>query len=146
MAYVRKKKTYCLDWAEGPFKGLEVKVSSLPIGRFLEIAPKIDGLGGEITPEVVGMLMPALQELADAILGWNIEDEDEAGNTTPVPATLDGLLTLEPGEMTAILQAWISAGTQVPGPLEQRSPNGSPEDLRSTEEFLASLPTSSVPA
>lgn len=137
MGYRRKAKVYNLAWEDGPHAGLEVKVRSLPIGRFLDLIPHLEVAQGqaEVSFEVAGKFATAMQGMADALISWNIEDEDEDGNVTAVPATLEGLLTLHPDEMTAILRAWIEAGVTTSAPLGKPSPNGDVE---------ASLPMESL--
>ena len=149
MAYVRKKKTYVLEWAEGPLAGLEVRVASLPLGKFLEVVPDLQAVtegGTELTPEVAARFSDLIDALAGALLGWNIEDEDADGNRVPVPADRDGLLALDQGEIAAILTAWIDAGVKVDAPLGQPSTPGGGEASGSTEEWLASLPSSPAPS
>jgi hypothetical protein len=139
MAYRRKAKTYCLVWTDGDYAGLEVRVKSLPIGKFLDLLPHLEAVQGqmEISVEVAGKFSAAIQGMAEALISWNIEDEDDDGNTTPVPATVEGLITLDPGEMTAIMKAWVEAGAATPAPLGKPSPNGDVE---------ASLPMAELPS
>lgn len=146
MAYKRKAKVYHLVWEEGDLAGLEVKARSLPMGRFLDVQESFSAVqDGEPSPEAMRALIDKMGFLSDALVSWNIEDEDDDGNTRAVPCNLDGLLSLERHEMTAILGAWAEAGAQASAPLGEPSPNGGQADSRSTEEFLASLGNSPEP-
>jgi len=64
---------------------------------------------------------------------WNVLDDDGS----PVPASLEGLLTMELDFVVAVITAYGQAMTQAPPPLPAGSPSGaiSPEE----QTMLAAL-------
>lgn len=141
MAYRRKAKTYRLVWEEGDYAGLEVKAKSMPLGKFLEAAPKFAAIqekGAISTAEMVEMVEP-LKMLAGAIVSWNIEDEDDDGNVTSLPCDFDGLMSLDPDMIFEILRAWTEARATTAPPLETLSLDGDLEASLPMEELTPSL-------
>lgn len=53
------------------------------------------------------------------LLEWNLEEDG-----APIPATSSGLETLPIPMVMAIITASLTAGTEVPNPLDNASPNG----------------------
>lgn len=68
------------------------------------------------------------------LVEWNLEEEDG----TPVPCTPDGLLGLEDGLATSIVDAWVQAVSSVPKDLKEKSNVG----LRSVVESIPTEPLS----
>jgi len=61
-------------------------------------------------------------KFADLLHSWNVEDEQGR----PVPATIDGIRSIEISFAYKIMQAWTDALTGVPGPLDRPSTDGLP--------------------
>lgn len=125
MGYTPQRTTYLLDFGDR-YGGLEVKVRAGTLGQLLELQKLGSGEDG-MTPEQNREL---LERFAELLVRWNITDENEQ----PVPATLDGLLSLEPGLAMDIVQAGAQAIGGVAPPLPEASPGGGPS-------AVASLPT-----
>jgi hypothetical protein len=115
MAYVKKSTTYKLVWDEGEYEGLEVRVSSAPVGELAEIM-------NLSTKSDYASTMELIQKLSERLVSWNITEED--GSATP--ATLAGLKSLDLGEMTEIVTKWAQAMVHVPDSLGKESTSGKP--------------------
>lgn len=92
-------------------------------------------------------LVGQLEEFADALIEWNLEDEDGK----PLPCTRDGLFGIDNDLALALAREWMDRlGGKVDqsGPLESDSPNGEPSLVESVPTApLSDLPLpSSVPA
>ena len=122
MGYTPQRTTYVLDFGDA-YNGLEVKVRAGTLGQLLEL----QRFGEDLTAEQARELF---ERFAVLLVRWNITDEDDR----PVPATLDGLMSLEPGLARDILQAAGQAIGGVSDPLPEASPGGGPS-------AVASLPT-----
>lgn len=127
MAYVKKNRTIRLRWdGDHPMAGLEVVARSVPLGKLLfDMGPMLGMLTSldtaSMTVDILAQAKEPFQALADAIISWNIEVEDDDGNRTPVPADLDGLLSLDMSELQEILTQWMEAVGGVSGPLGNAS-------------------------
>lgn len=80
-----------------------------------------------------------IEEFARKLRSWNIEDDDDQ----PVPATLEGLRSLDIGVMLGLIKGWSDAITQVPVPLDRRSTDTLPWEAPDfpTEVLSESLPS-----
>lgn len=117
MAYVRKDKVFALAFEEpNQFAGLHIKTKSLKVKEFAEFALRL----GTITERVGGATIEAqlaalphlingLEEMkemfADALLEWDMEEEDGA----PTPTTLEGVQRLEDTEFYKLIGEWLTA-------------------------------------
>lgn len=109
-------KVYKLTFEDERFEGLEVRVKSMPLGKFIEIASLIDegGFTGETAPEVFA-------RFSKVLVSWNAEDDEG-----PLPMTAEGLLRLDIVEARTIIEGWRDAITGATGPLDQSSSDGAP--------------------
>lgn len=129
MGFQRKRKIYKLDFTGTEFEGLEVQVSSLTTGEYLDfvlLTGSSDGGTGKETTEMLSMLSKHL-------VSWNLEDESGA----PVSLDFEGLKTNELKLNTLILDAWISAISDVPEATEKKS-------LPGETSLVASIPTETL--
>lgn len=126
MGFQPPRKTYILDFEGTELDGLEVKARSAPLGMMLELGKLADGFGS--TPDVeeiaglseqeqISMVRGSMDSLrsivelyAQVLVSWNYEDE----HGQAVPATVEGMLTLDPPHMMMIIQAWRQAVVAVP--------------------------------
>jgi hypothetical protein len=108
MGYKVKRKGFCLKFAEGEYEGMEVICRSISIGQLLEFD----------TTDSKGQRM--VQLFGEALISWNLEEEDG----TPIPATPEGLSTLEPGIVRVIVEAWSDQIAGVNRPLLEGSSSG----------------------
>ena len=123
--YEPDRKVYHLKFEDMP--GLEVAASSLSTGELLEL----DELAGEKTAAGARKLLGLF---AGHLLSWNVT---EKGN--PVPATYEGLLTLDPAFVKAVTDGWTDAFTAVPAPLRNASSGGA-TTRNSLEASAPSIP------
>lgn len=117
MGYKHQKKIYNLIFQDEEFNGLEVKATSLSLGRMLKIADlslnNNDTVNAADTREL-------FETFSKALVSWNLEDED--GN--PVPTTLDGILSQDQDLIMKVIEAWSTAVAGVSPPLNQQSSAG----------------------
>jgi hypothetical protein len=130
MAYKRGSKVYELDFEGTDLDGLHVKAKSMSLGAFADLMAIFDE--GGLTRENLDAIFDGF---SNVLLEWDVEDEE--GN--PVPATRDGLYSLDLPEAQAIIEAWRDAVTGVSRPLEQPSDDGSPS-------LAASIPMETLSA
>jgi hypothetical protein len=123
MGYRPQRKVYVLDFGER-YQGLEVKVRAGTLGQLLQL----QRLSGEdLTADQLDGLFRAFVVL---LKEWNIEDDD--GH--PVPASIDGLYSLDPALAQDIIATASKVLGGVPDPLPEGSADGGPS-------AVASLPT-----
>jgi hypothetical protein len=115
MGYKRKAKTFVLGFEDEEYKGLEVKCKSLPMGDFLDVSGRFTK--EKQTDEDVEAILKAF---ADSITEWNLEDDNDA----QVPATLDGLKSLDLEFVFAMIAAWLGGISGVAGDLGKASTAG----------------------
>jgi len=108
----RKRKVYKLDFTGTEYEGLEVKVSGLTTGEFLDLIRVTGSTGKEADSDAT---LEMLQMLAKHLISWNLLDEDEK----PVPTTFDGMKTSDLALNMLIVDAWTTAVSGVSAPLEK---------------------------
>lgn len=128
MGFVRQKKVYRLVFQDEEYNGLGVRATGVPLGQFLEMSEL--AIRAKQSPDEANSSAKALiDNFAGALQDWNLENEDG----TPVPATAEGLYSLDFEFVLTLITAWMEAIAKVPDPLAQTSSAGA----RSLE---ASLP------
>ncbi|MGA5435483.1 hypothetical protein ACPCIZ_12915 [Streptomyces cellulosae] len=120
MGYRAEKKKIVVRFAQDhDLYGFEATFQGMDIRTYLKIVG-MDGSKAESLGE-------GIHRCAEALLDWNLEDED--GN--PVPATADAFMAQDHHFVMAVSSAWFSglAGVQEGSPLAENSPSGekSPE-------------------
>jgi hypothetical protein len=134
MGFTPRSTVYVLEFEGTDYEGLVVRMRASKLGALFEgsdLAAASQRLATSVTtnavpaPEDVDMMTGQFVTLADHLVSWNIEDDDKA----PVPATLDGLKTLEIPLIRRIAQAWQSAMGDVAPPLSNSSSSGLPPDV-----------------
>lgn len=128
MSFKRKRKVYKLDFSGTEYDGLEVRVSSLTTGEYLELIT-IAGPTEEGGSEAGAMV----RLFAKHLISWNLEDEDGE----PVPATYEGVKSNDFTMNSAIVNAWTSALADVPADTEKKSRSGE-------SSLVASIPTETL--
>lgn len=131
--YRVEPRIYRLVFEDRP--GLEVRVRSVELGVFLDII----GMAGmdvtRLTAANVEEVAHLFDVFAAALVGWNLETGDG-----PVPATVEGLRSLEFDFVLELVQAWMDAIASVPGPLGASS-NGGDRSLEASLPMAASSPS-----
>jgi hypothetical protein len=124
MGFKRQSKEYRLHFEGTELDGLVVHVKSIPVGAILDLAALAE-LANEVTAEGLKSFGLMLATLADAMVSWNLEDDDDQ----PVPATIEGIKTLQVGDAMLLIKAWMDAAAGVSGPLDRPSTGGSPSPV-----------------
>jgi len=109
MGFRKQRTVYRLRFEDESLDGLEVTAKSLPLKDFLSIN-KMSVQAENDAAKQAEQSELMLKKFADALINWNLEDEDGK----PVPATFTGLLGQEMGFVTQIIQAWMEAVAGVP--------------------------------
>lgn len=123
--YVRKRRIIDLDFSTRgeDFAGLEVKARSISMGELLRVSELLElKVFGLIKVENVPKARELLELLAGALVEWNVTEEDG----TPVPRTVEGLLSLDDDFNHDLIGSWLLALSAVPPPLDKPSPDGDP--------------------
>lgn len=104
MGFKPKKTIYTLDFQNlgDDFEGLQVRTGMLSLGAFLKISSLVDTPAAQMTEGDVDELFG---QFAGILLDWNIEDDDDK----PVPATKEGLYSLEFPFTMRIILTWRDA-------------------------------------
>ncbi len=124
----RRNKTYTLAWEEGELQGLEIVTRSMSVGRYLDMIAIT-----RADDENVDMIGELISQLSRVLVSWNLEDEDGV----PVPATREGLLSVDMELMGEITSAWQKAMSGANVPKDETLPSGSPS-------LVASIPMESL--
>ncbi|MFE0378335.1 hypothetical protein ACFW1M_22755 [Streptomyces inhibens] len=110
------------------------------VARGMDLDSYLELMGYTEGPEVTSKsgIVRQLERFADALISWNIEEEDG----TPTPATRAEFFALDESLALALATDWIERlGGKVDGPLESSSPDGGP----SPEASIPMEPLSSSP-
>lgn len=114
----RLDRTYRLIFADYPqLDGLEVSLRKTSVATTVELR-ELSWV--KDSPRIAEML-------AEHVIGWNYEDEDDK----PLAPTAEAFLALEHVLFLAIVGEWYMAATGVTAPLEQTSTDTSSPDLGS---------------
>ena len=132
MGYKAKKRIYVIrDWPDEDMEGLEVKARSVKLKKFVEMGSAMSGakltMSAENIEEGVDAVNDLLTMFADALVSWNLEDEDG----TPVPATLDGLLDQDNEFAMRIVHTWMEIIAGAPAGLKKDLTNGETSQVES---------------
>lgn len=112
MGFKVKRKVFRLVFKDTDLEGLEVMARSLTTGQLIELQEAQKG----------GMHAAVTTMFAAALVSWNLEDEDGS----PVPATLEGVRSMEIDFNNAVIGAWTDAVVGVKAPLSPTSSDGQP--------------------
>lgn len=116
MGFRPKNRVYRLVWEpDHDLHGFEVTARGLRLGELLNL-----GAMAESAKDSAEEMTELVKRFADVLVDWNREDAAGA----PVPANADGLMQLEDWEFFGLLDAYISAGTNVSADLGKGSLNG----------------------
>lgn len=148
--YRPKTKIYRIE-PGGEYEGLVVRVRSVPVGQFMALADLADGIDAESIAGTsldeaaakFGQIGQLFEALADALIEWNVEDDDGQ----PVPATLEGLYRQDFDLVMFLVGEWIGAMGGISGPLEQKPTGSAPSNVPESLGLAGlSTPLSDVPS
>lgn len=138
MGYVPPVKTYRVKVTDGEHAGLDMVLSSVPVGVHLDL---LDAETNTIAGSTAEMRV-MLTDFADAIIEWNLE----TATGEPIPATLEGLRTLTFDFALTLCGHWLSAmGTVDPAPLVTDDPAAA-GDTWSLDDLPMTVTTPAPPA
>ena len=132
-----------LDFKGTPYEGLEVTVDSVSVGLLRKIAGHYESLEALHAKGDLKAAAPALTMLLELFAGplesWNVTKRGE-----PVPATFEGLDSLDVVFAMAIIRAWMTGTVAADEELGKDSPSGesSQEALTAMAAQSSSLPSS----
>lgn len=112
-----KRSTLVLEFADPEFDGLVVSAKRLSVGQALEMDRLAATMGDNSVHENVEQF---IKYLADGIISWNLEDDDD----NPIPHTYESLMQQDLPLIMAIGSAWRMTATSVPAPLAGDSESG----------------------
>lgn len=121
MGYVRSRIVK-ITWEDDPeLAGLEIRTKAVPLGKFLEFeeyAEKVDEGDTEATKQM-------LELFSSVLVSWNVESQDdEDAPPVPVPATLEGLYSLDMPFVLEICLKWMNVMAGVSAELGKASTSG----------------------
>lgn len=132
-AFTPKRRIYVLHFeGDDELEGLIVRARSAPIGMMLELGEMVEEVrelplgedAGEAQGEAVGASLAVLRKVIDlyakVLVSWNYHDD----NGQPVPATAEGMATLDPAHLMRIIRAWQQVVAEAPAGLGNASSGG----------------------
>lgn len=131
-----------LTWEDGPYAGLRVRVRMRR--TVLEALESFDAQDGVELPPAKYLLELRCRGFAAALISWNLTalardedgeavlDGDGKPRKQPVPATLEGLLSLDTALVTTMLDKF-DAEYRVPDPFSPAPSSSSPPSPASSE-------------
>jgi hypothetical protein len=134
-----KRSTLLLEFRDPQFEGLEVRMKRLSIGKMLQVSNLRDTDGFKDDEDKLNKLLSILSE---AITSWNLEEADD----TPVPTTVEGIASIDPEFLFALIDAWLEVALAVSNPLAQRSSNGGSTSPPPNEVKNAGIPMEPLPS
>lgn len=146
MGYKPRSTIYTLDFDGTDWDGLEVRMRATKLGNLfgsagiLGIVEKI-GRNSLPSSEEMALALSQYEVIAEHLVSWNIDADDDS----PLPATLDGLKTLEVPLVMAISNTWQAAMQDVAPPLPAGSSVGLPDVPLPMASIPASLASLSMP-
>lgn len=102
------------------FAGLEMTVRSMPMGKFLRLLKMAEMRSQTPTAEDLEQTNDFFNLFGQNLVSWNMTDEED----NPVPATPDGVATLDFPFVTRLVMEYIDAVAGVATPLGGNSNSG----------------------
>lgn len=132
-----------LDFAGTEFDGLEVTVDSVSLAVLTEIMEAFSAAGdtgaaGEGTAQAMVALATLCTRFAACLEAWNLTRRGE-----PIPASYDGLMSLDHQFAIRLIGMWINRTTQASPELGKDLPSGgsSGEAVTAAAALSSSLPS-----
>lgn len=130
-----------LDFTGTAYEGLEVTVDSAPLSVLLDVMEHYGALTSESldVPTAATVFRQLLEGFGLVLESWNVTKRG-----SEVPATLDGLKSLDSTFVLAIIGAWLTGTSAAGEELGKDSPDGgiSPEAREAMAALSKSLPSS----
>jgi hypothetical protein len=135
--FEREPKVYPIDWVDGEWAGMSVSVRKMRYGDLLDGGVTLDwSATGTPRTEFLEGLAATTRALSSVLDSWNLTRKGK-----PIPATLEGLRSLDEDQAIAIVMTWAVKFVGVSVPLERPSDSGatSPDLSIPTETLSPSL-------
>ncbi|MFB4312938.1 hypothetical protein [Actinomadura sp. 21ATH] len=148
MGYVRSRYLrFVFDETTDPaLAGLEMRTQRLSSETVLELVQLKEAREDGVTDRDI--IERPFEILADVLVSWNLQEEDDEGNAVDVEPTRDALLCDLPWA-TKLLKAWMRAVNGISNDLGKDSPSGEtsvPEPSLPMEPLSPSPQSSLVPS
>lgn len=129
---------YNIDFKDSSLEGLEMRASACTVGEYNKMLKAAVSDTG-ITEQTIEDNEWILNLFVDYLVSWNL---DHPITGEPVPATLEGLVSLERPVVAQIIAAWQVALVTIPKPSKPSSSSGetSPEESLGLGSASESLP------
>lgn len=114
-----KRRTYTLTF-EGDFEGLEVVTKPMSVETWLYLTGQSEDADDQTEKTSAERGAEGIRLFADALVSWNLEEEDG----TPVPTTREAIHDQEMKMIDTIVGAWTNAAAKVADPLPETSSDG----------------------
>jgi hypothetical protein len=108
------RKTIVLRFEDDDFAGVEIRAYPTSMGRALEL---VDEAGAARRGAGLTEVSRLIDEFAQALQSWNLDN---------VPATREGLLSLDIPDVMTILLTWFDSMIAITGDLGKGSTSGTP--------------------
>jgi hypothetical protein len=132
MGFVRDKKVFFIRWEEDTeFSGLEIRARSVSTGKYLKIfrlAKAVEESDNSDVTTQHKILEELFEIFATVLISWNVQEhadpDDEDSPLVDVPATKDGLYSVDVDMALTVIYKWISCAAGVPDELGKESTSG----------------------
>ena len=135
MAYKAQRTIHNISFAENhTLHGLNMKTKTASIKEFATLAKMLTKIGSKFKQGIIPESGDeALSSVDDAVRAWDSVTEifaskliswDMELDDVPVPATLEGIKSLEDNLVMIVVEGWMEAIGGTPDPLERNSTNG----------------------
>lgn len=130
MGHKLVRKGYSLKFADGsPLDGAQIVLGSLSIGQIMQVRQLMHTVSQSTSPvEQMEAFDTVILMAADKLVSWDLEEEDG----TPIPATREGVLSLDGELMLPIINAWLDAAKGTDAPLPDASSDGERQTLEAS--------------
>jgi len=132
VGFVVQRRRFKLRFQDGSaLDGATVRMKSVDLGVYMEMMrlAQVGMVLKDADDLSVAELLTALPEIArlfdvvaGALVDWDLVEEDGS----PIPATYEGVCSLEPPMVYALVEAWMEAIGGVEAPLRNGSRSGEP--------------------
>lgn len=108
-----------IDLADTPYAEYKVRAGSISLGKLLELGDQPDRLRAGAG---LGAVRELVDQFAQRIDSWNLDDDDDA----PLPTTSEALLGLDFPFAVKLIVTWLDGMTNVDMSLGKGSSSGLP--------------------
>jgi len=136
MGFKPPKTVYRLDFEGTELEGLEMRMRGGKLRQAFATVQLVGVTEETATAADMALALSQYQDLADHIIEWNVDDDDDQ----PIAPSLEALQSMETRHVQMIAAAWQRAQVDIPAPLPSASNSSPGPDLSSIR--MESLPAS----